>query len=149
MSSGWGSFHHMKEKTIPKTLFFRYNRNSIHERRRAMITKATLRDYLGDRTLYASMARIAIPISLQSLITVGINLMDTIMLSGMGDAQLSAGRLQAFHRLTAGGGQGRGQGFRRREQAGAFRGRTRPGGGGIGQEESVQGQNVVSLFAQA
>ncbi|MBQ9115446.1 MAG: MATE family efflux transporter, partial [Clostridia bacterium] len=36
------------------------------------------------------MVKIAIPISLQSLITVGINLMDTIMLSSMGDAQLSA-----------------------------------------------------------
>ncbi|MBR2460644.1 MAG: MATE family efflux transporter [Clostridia bacterium] len=36
------------------------------------------------------MIKIAIPISLQSLITVGINLMDTVMLSSMGDAQLSA-----------------------------------------------------------
>ena len=33
------------------------------------------------------------PISLQQLITVGINLMDTIMLSSMGDAQLSASSL--------------------------------------------------------
>ncbi|MBQ7921095.1 MAG: polysaccharide biosynthesis C-terminal domain-containing protein, partial [Clostridia bacterium] len=39
------------------------------------------------------MAKIAIPISLQQLITVGINLMDTIMLSSMGDAQLSASTL--------------------------------------------------------
>ena len=39
------------------------------------------------------MAKIAIPVSLQSLITVGINLMDTIMLSEMGDAQLSASSL--------------------------------------------------------
>ncbi|MBE6613243.1 MAG: MATE family efflux transporter, partial [Ruminococcaceae bacterium] len=39
------------------------------------------------------MFRIAIPISLQSLITVAINLMDTIMLSDMGDAQLSASSL--------------------------------------------------------
>lgn len=52
-----------------------------------------LRDILGDRNLYGQMARIAIPVSLQSLITVGINLMDTIMLSGMGDAQLSASSL--------------------------------------------------------
>jgi len=52
-----------------------------------------LRDYLGTRELYVRMARIAIPVSLQSLITVGINLMDTIMLSGMGDAQLSASSL--------------------------------------------------------
>jgi len=58
-----------------------------------MVIKATLRDYLGTKDLYLRMARIAVPISLQSLITVGINLMDTIMLSGMGDAQLSASSL--------------------------------------------------------
>lgn len=57
------------------------------------MTKATLRDYLGTKDLYKRMARIAIPVSLQSLITVGINLMDSIMLSGMGDAQLSASSL--------------------------------------------------------
>ncbi len=55
--------------------------------------KYTLRDYLGDGALYRKMAKIAIPVSLQQLITVGINLMDTIMLSSMGDAQLSASSL--------------------------------------------------------
>ena len=58
-----------------------------------MAATANLRDYLGTKELYKRMARIAIPVSLQSLITVGINLMDTIMLSGMGDAQLSASSL--------------------------------------------------------
>ena len=57
------------------------------------MSKVSVRDYLGSRDLYMKMARIAIPVSLQSLITVGINLMDTIMLSGMGDAQLSASSL--------------------------------------------------------
>lgn len=52
-----------------------------------------LREYLGTRDLYVKMAKIAIPISLQQLITVGINLMDTVMLSSMGDAQLSASAL--------------------------------------------------------
>ncbi|MBE6598320.1 MAG: MATE family efflux transporter [Ruminococcaceae bacterium] len=52
-----------------------------------------LREYLGTRELYLKMAKIAIPVSLQQLITVGINLMDTIMLSSMGDAQLSASSL--------------------------------------------------------
>ena len=52
-----------------------------------------LKKYLGDKELYLKMAKIAIPISLQSLITVGINLMDTIMLSKMGDAQISASSL--------------------------------------------------------
>ncbi len=55
--------------------------------------KQAWKDYLGTPELYKKMARIAIPISLQSLITVGINLMDTIMLSSMGDAQLSAATL--------------------------------------------------------
>ena len=58
-----------------------------------MTVKNTIKDYLGDWTLYRQMLKIAIPISLQSLITVGINLMDTIMLSEMGDAQLSASSL--------------------------------------------------------
>ncbi|MBE6956684.1 MAG: MATE family efflux transporter [Ruminococcaceae bacterium] len=55
--------------------------------------KIGVRDVLGDRGLYKQMARIAIPVSLQGLVTVSINLMDTIMLSGMGDAQLSASSL--------------------------------------------------------
>lgn len=54
---------------------------------------ANIREYLGEKSLYKQMFRIAIPISAQSLITVGINLMDTLMLSGMGDAQLSASSL--------------------------------------------------------
>ena len=55
--------------------------------------KLPLKAYLGDGELYKRMFRIAIPISLQQLITVGINLMDTIMLSSMGDAQLSGSAL--------------------------------------------------------
>ena len=51
------------------------------------------KQYLGTKDFYAKMFRIAIPISLQQLITVGVNLMDTIMLSSMGDAQLSASAL--------------------------------------------------------
>ncbi|MCF0228291.1 MAG: MATE family efflux transporter [Parasporobacterium sp.] len=51
---------------------------------------STLKEYLGDKVFYKTMLKIAIPVSLQSLITVGVNLMDTVMLSSMGDAQLSA-----------------------------------------------------------
>ena len=51
------------------------------------------KEYLGTKELYLKMAKIAIPVSLQSLITVGINLMDTVMLSSMGDDQLSAAAL--------------------------------------------------------
>lgn len=52
-----------------------------------------LKPYLGDRAFYRSIVAIAVPISLQQLITVGINLMDTVMLSSMGDIQLSASAL--------------------------------------------------------
>lgn len=55
--------------------------------------KKTLKTYLGTKEFYKNIIRIAIPISLQQLITVGINLMDTVMLSSMGDAQLSASSL--------------------------------------------------------
>lgn len=58
-----------------------------------MAEKINIREYLGDKDLYSRMFKIAVPISLQSLITVGINLMDTVMLSEMGDAQLSAASL--------------------------------------------------------
>lgn len=58
-----------------------------------MSDKPTFREYLGSRELYSKMLRIAVPVSLQQLITVGINLMDTVMLSSMGDAQLSASSL--------------------------------------------------------
>lgn len=50
-------------------------------------------EYLGDRHFYQQILQLAIPVSLQQLITVGINLMDTVMLSSMGDAQLSASSL--------------------------------------------------------
>lgn len=53
----------------------------------------SIKPYLGNAAFYKEIARIAIPISLQQLITVGINLMDTIMLSSMGDVQLSASSL--------------------------------------------------------
>lgn len=55
--------------------------------------KQNWRDYIGTRELYGKMVKIAVPVALQGLITVGINLMDTIMLSSMGDAQLSASSL--------------------------------------------------------
>ncbi len=52
-----------------------------------------LRYLIGSGQLYRDMLRISVPVSLQLLITVGINLMDTVMLSSMGDAQLSAATL--------------------------------------------------------
>ena len=46
-------------------------------------------DYLGDASFYRKILAIALPISAQQLITVGVNLMDTVMLSSMGDAPSS------------------------------------------------------------
>ena len=43
-----------------------------------------------DRAFYRKVLRIAIPIALQSLITIGVNMMDTVMISSMGETQLSA-----------------------------------------------------------
>ena len=66
---------------------------------------------LGDRQFYRKMLAIALPISAQQLITVGVNLMDTVMLSSMGDAQLSASALggqfiNLFHIFCMGIGMG-------------------------------------------
>lgn len=55
--------------------------------------KSRLSVFIGPRELYVQMLKIGVPVALQQLITVGINLMDTIMLSQMGDAQLSASSL--------------------------------------------------------
>ena len=57
------------------------------------ISESNWKEYLGDKSFYKTMFAIAIPVALQQLITVGINLMDNVMLSGMGDAQLSAASL--------------------------------------------------------
>ena len=56
-----------------------------------MYTK--LKPYLGDKEFYKKVALIAIPIAAQSLINIGVNLMDTIMLGEMGETQLSASSL--------------------------------------------------------
>lgn len=49
-----------------------------------------IREYLGDRAFYRNTAVIAIPIALQSLITIGVNLIDNIMLGSLGEIPLSA-----------------------------------------------------------
>lgn len=57
------------------------------------MTKAEFKTYLGDRSFYANVAKIAIPISLQGLITIGVNMMDTIMLGKLGEVAISASSL--------------------------------------------------------
>lgn len=73
--------------------------------------KERIRPYLGDREFYKTVAVIAIPISLQSLITIGVNMMDTIMLGSMGEVALSASCLanqfiNIFHICCMGIGMG-------------------------------------------
>ncbi|MBQ3010548.1 MAG: MATE family efflux transporter, partial [Oscillospiraceae bacterium] len=48
---------------------------------------------LGSRELYGKTIRLALPISAQSLVAVGMNMVDTVMLAKMGDAQISASSL--------------------------------------------------------
>ncbi|HEY5466924.1 MAG TPA: MATE family efflux transporter [Clostridia bacterium] len=49
--------------------------------------------FVRDRQFYKTVATIAIPITLQSLISIGINMMDTIMVGSLGESQLSASAL--------------------------------------------------------
>ena len=49
--------------------------------------------FVRDRQFYRSILYIAIPIILQNLITTGVNMMDTIMLTSCGEIQLSASSL--------------------------------------------------------
>lgn len=53
----------------------------------------SLKKYFGDAQFYRQMLAIALPITLQSLITVGVNMMDTIMLGRVGETALSASSL--------------------------------------------------------
>ena len=43
-----------------------------------------------DKCFYEKMAVIAIPISLQSMITIGVNMTDTVMVGMLGETSLSA-----------------------------------------------------------
>ncbi|MDE5590701.1 MAG: MATE family efflux transporter [Acetatifactor sp.] len=46
--------------------------------------------FSGDRAFYVRVLTLALPISLQSLITVGVNMLDTIMVGTLGELELSA-----------------------------------------------------------
>lgn len=67
--------------------------------------------FVRDRGFYKRVAAVAVPIAAQSLITIGINMMDTIMLGSMGETQLSASALanqfiNVFHIFCMGIGMG-------------------------------------------
>lgn len=49
--------------------------------------------YFGDRRFYKETIGIALPIALQSLITIGVNLLDNVMLGSLGEITLSASTL--------------------------------------------------------
>ncbi|MBP5223124.1 MAG: MATE family efflux transporter, partial [Lachnospiraceae bacterium] len=46
--------------------------------------------FLHDKTFYERVLVLALPIALQSLITIGVNMLDTIMVGRLGETQLSA-----------------------------------------------------------
>ena len=52
-----------------------------------------IRPYLGDKAFYKKVVAIALPISAQSLITIGVNMTDTVMLGKLGETALSASAL--------------------------------------------------------
>ena len=67
--------------------------------------------FVRDKEFYKRIATIAIPVTLQSLVTIGINMADTIMLGSFGESQLSASALanqflSLFHILCMGIGGG-------------------------------------------
>lgn len=49
--------------------------------------------YIGTQEFYKRVGIIAVPIALQSLISIGVNMMDTVMLGALGEVALSASSL--------------------------------------------------------
>ncbi len=67
--------------------------------------------FIKDSAFYKTVAKIAIPIALQGLITTGVNMMDTIMVGKVGETELSAVSLanqfiNIFHIFCMGIGMG-------------------------------------------
>ena len=54
---------------------------------------AKIKQYLGTWDFYLRVGAIALPIALQSLIQIGVNMMDTVMLGTLGETALSASAL--------------------------------------------------------
>ena len=53
-----------------------------------------------DRTFYKKVLLLALPIAMQSLITIGVNMLDTIMIGRLGEMKLSATSLTNLSRFT-------------------------------------------------
>lgn len=58
-----------------------------------MQLKKKLKMYIGTQEFYKRVGIIAVPIALQSLISIGVNMMDTVMLGALGEVALSASSL--------------------------------------------------------
>lgn len=57
------------------------------------MTRALKKLFSEDRAFYVRVLTLAMPIALQSLITVGVNMLDTIMVGKLGEEALSASSL--------------------------------------------------------
>ncbi len=67
--------------------------------------------FVRDKQFYKTTVKIAVPIVLQSMITIGVNMMDTFMVGKLGEVQLSATSLanefiNIFHIMCMGMGYG-------------------------------------------
>lgn len=57
-------------------------------------------ELIRDRSFYSQVARIMVPVAMQQAINMGVNMMDTIMLGTLGEAQLAASSLaNSFYNL--------------------------------------------------
>lgn len=83
--------------------------------------------FTNDPPFYQQLRAIAIPVAVQNLITVGVSMLDTLMLGSMGEVQLSASSLanQWFFMLTV---INFGLGRRRQCTGGPVLGQGRTGG---------------------
>lgn len=75
------------------------------------MTKGIKQLIVPDGEFYKSVFRVAAPIALQSLITIGVNMLDTIMVGALGEQELSAASLanqfiNIYHILCMGIGMG-------------------------------------------
>ena len=52
--------------------------------------------FIADKTFYKKTLAIAIPISMQSMTTIGVNLMDTMMIGTLGEIGRASGRERVY-----------------------------------------------------
>ena len=72
-----------------------------------MLKKLLRTLFIKDRNFYIMVFQIAVPIAVQSLITTGVNMMDNLMISSLGETELSAVSLaNQFVSLFQGSGMG-------------------------------------------